>query len=250
MKWRLKPLVAAAAGLGAAFAASFPVQATSIQDFLNDAVISGNPEKEAADKVRVAGVIISVSTEAFRAFQVDPTNARLECIEKHFFDKDADGEDALYSHLFGATNKNASVEGYIMRAITIYCPPNVAQRPTERAQTKYEPTWVKDFYKDVVPDKYDKVTVLNMALETQAERLKLAGDEAGAQCADDLTVKVRNGQPNIPAPFKTDIMQALAAANRSDPDPSVIVVVEAILLKAIARNCGQETLQKEPPNKL
>jgi hypothetical protein len=222
------------------------VQATSIQDFLTDAVISSNPKYEAASKVRVAGIITSISTEAFRTFQIDRTNARLECIEKHFFDEDADGKDALLSHLYDWTNRNAStsVESYIIQTIALYCPPSVAHGPTERARTKYDPTWVKDFYKDV-PDNYDKITILNMDLETQAERLKLAGHEARAQCVDGLTVK----PPNIPAPFKTDIMQALAAANGSDPDPSVIVVVEAILLKAIARNCGQEALTTEPLNK-
>jgi hypothetical protein len=217
-------------------AAANAAHAVSIQDWLNDAVISSKPED--GDKVRSAGVVLSISTEALRSLWVGLIT-RSECIEDNFFGKDAPGADALYSHMFGAKNKNSSVEGYIMRAIEIYCPSGATQGPATRHRMKAG-TFVEDFYEKVVPDNYDKITVLNMALVTQAEIIKSAGDEVRERCVDGLTVKITNERPNIPMPFKTDIMQELSKAilesKREHSDATFIV--EAILLKAIIKNCG------------
>jgi hypothetical protein len=49
-----------------------------------------------------------------------------------------------------------------------------------------------------------------MALVTQAERLKLVGDEAREQCVARLTGKIADGGPFIPALFRTDIIQELS----------------------------------------
>jgi hypothetical protein len=225
-------------------AAANAAQAISIQDFFNDAVISSTAAHEtdaakvheAAEKVRAAVLVLSKNTELLRSLQAGQL-ARAECIGKNFFGDNAPGAEALDSRLDGAqtTNKTADVEGYIARTIERYCPSGGgAQVSTPSGQSRFTPTLVPDFYKRIVPDNADKTTVLNAALATQ---VGLAKDETRGRCIDGLTVKIIDGRPNIPAAFRTDIMQELSAANRSN---SSTASVEGILLNAIVKNCDNK----------
>jgi hypothetical protein len=228
-----------AAGLGfAAMAIAAPAQAISIQDLSNKGVITL--------KTHAAALVLSLSTEVFRSAQ-DRLAARAECIEKNFLPMhDASGFDAVLENIDRARDKTAEVGSYIERNIDGICSSGGgAQVPTSHAM-EHETTSVQGFVAIVAPNNEDKVIILDVAISTQAERVKRAGNEARGQCIGSLQTEVVDSRPvpPFPAPFKQDIMQKLAAAYASGDSRAS---VESILEDAIIQHCGPEKpASKEP----
>lgn len=203
-------------------------QAMSINDFYNDAAIS--------DGTRTAALLFSLTTEAFRSAQAGLLT-RAQCLDENFI-AGKPGFNALDEDMLRTRNKSAGVEGYILRTIEAFCPSSGSAEVLPKSpQFTFKPTSVEGFYK-IVPDNANKITVLNLALTTQAEKVRQAGDEARGLCIEGLEVKIsKDAAPVIPSAFKQDIMLKLAAAARN-PAPST--TLESILMEAIVKNCGNK----------
>jgi hypothetical protein len=203
--------------------------AMSIKDFYNDAALSND--------TRAAALLFSLTTEAYRSAQAGLTR-RAQCLDENFIDG-RPGFNALIEHMQGAKNKEDSVEDFTLRAIEAFCPSGEGiETLPKSSQYTFRPTSIEEFYK-IVPDNANKITVLNLALTTQAERVRQAGDEVRGQCIDGLEVKVlQDAAPVIPPAFKQDIMLKLAAAARN---PSSAASLESILMNAINKNCDNKS---------
>ena len=194
--------------------------AMSIKDFYNDAALSNDTQ--------TAALLFSFTTEAFRSAQAGQTT-RAQCLYENFIDG-RPGFNALIEHMQRATNKEASVEDFTLRAIEAFCPSGGTAEVSPSPKYIFKPTSAEEFYK-IVPDNANKITVLNLALTTQAERVKQTGDEVRGHCIDGVEVKIlKDAAPVIPPAFKQDIMLKLATVARN---PSSGDSLESILMTGI-----------------